>query len=86
MQRCACRSELCFFAVSDDGVMEDAVLGARAERERASVQRFHEDTAHMATLADFSEWLHRTHLCYAVARQGEWGCKEDLAPRVLASY
>lgn len=85
--RCvSCRTQLHFCPVSDKGVMDADVLAARAAREAASVQQFHEDTAHLHSLADFSHWLHSTHLCYAVARQHEWGCDSDLAPHVLASY
>lgn len=72
--------------VSDEGLFEDHVLQARERREQNSLDRFHEDMAEIESLADFNEWLHSTHLCYAVQRQHEFGQPTGLSDEALASY
>ena len=73
-------------AASDAGTLPPEVLEARRAREERSRLRFLEDMAPLSSLADFSEWMHQTHLCYAVPRQAEWGEQTEVAPAALASY
>lgn len=75
-----------FVAVSDEGVFETGVLEARRRREAESLARWEADVAGMAGLGDFSEWLHQTHLCYAVGRQKEMGMPTDVNDLALKSY
>ena len=82
----ACRSRLTFMAASDEGLFADDVLSARIEREAASCKRFVQDMSTLGTIADLSRWLHATHLCYAVARQREFGINDNLPPKALATY
>ena len=62
------------------------MLEARRGKEAASLLQWR---AHVATMASFSQlhhWLHQTHQCYAVARQGEFDKVTIEDPRLLASY
>ncbi|KAK9846555.1 hypothetical protein WJX81_006513 [Elliptochloris bilobata] len=83
-----CSFALDYHAASDEGVFEPEVLAARARREQASTASFLEATRKLHTLADFHAWLFQTHLCYAVARQGEFGVQaaDDVDAKALASY
>jgi hypothetical protein len=78
--------EIAYLAVSDYGILDDDVLKARIEREARSTHQFVENTQKLQSLASFHEWIHLTHLCYAVPRQTELGIA-DLSPgKALASY
>jgi hypothetical protein len=72
--------------VADEGIFEEHVLLARKKRELQSLNRFREDMKYITTLASFNEWLHTTHLCYAVPRQHEFGKPTGLSDEALASY
>lgn len=74
--------------VFDDGMAQlpEAVLQARIQREAVSTDRFKLDMQDIRTLLAFSEWLHRTHLCYAVPRQPELGRPDAVDGKALASY
>lgn len=81
-----CRIEPYCVPVSDEGLFDDHVLLARQARERKSLERFQEDMDDINSLTQFSEWLHTTHLCYAVPRQHEFGKPTGLSEEALASY
>ena len=72
--------------VSDEGMFEDEVLEARRAREARSLARWEADTRGLAGLAAFAQWLHETHLCYAVPRQHELGVPTALDDLALKSY
>jgi predicted O-methyltransferase YrrM len=72
--------------VSDEAIFEPDVLLARQQREKQSLERFHEDMRCITSLAEFNDWLHMTHLCYAVPRQSEFGTSTGLSATALASY
>ena len=84
--RCTCRTDLHFVEVSDAGIFTEDVLNARKEREQRSLVRFVQDMKHIDSLGCFSEWLHDTHLCYAVSRQHEIGMSTNVSDEALASY
>ncbi|CAL5218988.1 g743 [Coccomyxa viridis] len=79
-----------FHAVHDEGIFPPDVLAARQHREQESLERWRNDTRGMCNLAQLHAWLHRTHLCYSVSRQGEFGKREladdKVTEKVLASY
>lgn len=81
-----CRTELFMVPVSDEGIFEPEVLLERQRREQQSLERFHEDMRDVSSLVEFNEWLHMTHLCYAVPRQHEFGKSTGLSNAALASY
>lgn len=66
--------------------LQAQVLAARQEREAQSLKRWEEDMSVIETFEDFSEWLHLTHLCYAVPRQSEFGVPTALDDVALQSY
>ncbi|CAG9461966.1 unnamed protein product [Pedinophyceae sp. YPF-701] len=78
--------ELEYVSVSDDGVFDDEVLRAREEREAKSLRTWREGGGAIGSLGEFSQWLHETHLCYAVSRQHELGRPTAVDDKALASY
>eukprot|EP00892_Ulva_mutabilis_P006385 jgi/Ulvmu1/4118/UM019_0097.1 len=78
--------DLHFVEVSDYGIFENDVLAARKEREKQSLRRFVQDMEGITSLGAFSDWLHDTHLCYAVARQHEIGMTTGVSSKALVSY
>lgn len=72
--------------VSDEGIFEEGVLNSRKQREQQSLDRFCEDMQEIYSLGAFSDWLHGTHLCYAVSRQHELGMPTGVSDKALASY
>ena len=72
--------------MTDDGVFEADVLEARIAREAASLARFRADIAPLTSFSALHEWLHATHLCYAVLRQHEVGKVREVDDKALASY
>ena len=82
----ACSFDLHCVEISDEGVFDDDVLTARKHREQQSLDRFREDMQEIGTLGAFSDWLHDTHLCYAVSRQHEIGLSTGVSDKALASY
>ena len=83
---------LAYYAASDDGVASAEALAARREREEASIATFEAATASLDSLAAFHAWVHATHLCYATARQDEFGAGAEgeanagVDPRALETY
>jgi uncharacterized SAM-binding protein YcdF (DUF218 family) len=75
-----------FHSVSDEGLFSAEILQAREEKEAAAVRRWYGDVAGFASLADMHAWIFATHLCYSVSRQHEFGVKDDLDPRLAATY
>lgn len=80
------RFELSYHPVSDIGLFEDQLIGARTAKEVAAVERWHKDSGRFKSLADLHQWLFATHLCYSVSRQHEFGVKDDLDPKLAATY
>jgi hypothetical protein len=79
--------QLEYHTVSDEGIFTPEVLAARRRREEASLRIFLEHTRRLGTLADFHAFLSTEHLCYAVARQDEFGREEGRADDLsLQSY
>jgi hypothetical protein len=78
---------LAYYAASDDGVASAEALAARREREEASIATFEAATASLDSLAAFHAWVHATHLCYATARQDEFGAgaEGEAGPRRKSS-
>ena len=63
------------------------MVAARAAREAASLAALRDSAARVTTMRDFHAWLYGTHMCYAVARQDEWGAqKPAMQDAALASY
>ena len=81
---------LSYLATADDGSFPPDILAARAAREAASAAAWDEATARFETLAELHAWVHSTHLCYAAARQDEFGVPASVNvgvdPKALASY
>lgn len=65
------------------------VLTARAEKEASSLRGWNSAKLELTTISKLHEWLHSTHICYAVQRQQELDAMH-LVPSVdkvlLASY
>ncbi|GFR42937.1 hypothetical protein Agub_g3814, partial [Astrephomene gubernaculifera] len=80
------RFELLYVASSDAGVFEPEVLASRKSKEARSTQSWQLTAPRLTSLAALHTWLHSTHLCYAVARQHEFGAQQIRDPRLLASY
>jgi hypothetical protein len=81
------RFQLQFHAASDNGVFSDAsALDARIAKEAGSVKHWLKCKESIKSLADLHHWLHSTHLCYAVSRQGEFGIATITDPKLLVSY
>ena len=62
------RYELAFDAVADEGMDQD-VLGARQEKEQASLARLEETKAGITTLRALHHWLFEEHSAYATNAQ-----------------
>ena len=75
-----------YHPVSDDGLFSEEVLSARAVKEAAAVETWKKNVAEVHTLAELHRWLFATHLCYSVSRQHEFGAKENLDPKLAATY
>jgi DUF218 domain len=77
-----------YVAVADDGAADPAALAARAKREAESTAAWEASTAEFSTLAALHEWVFDTHLCYATARQDEFGAGSNAGvdPKVLETY
>lgn len=75
-----------YHPVSDEGLFDAEVVAARAEKEAAAVVAWKENVAKLPTLAALHSWLFATHLCYSVSRQHEFGVKDDLNPKLAATY
>jgi DUF218 domain len=75
--------QLQFLSSPDTGI-DPSVLIARAGRERESLLQLAANAERLRDLASVHEWLNATHLCYAVARQGEKPVA--LADSIRASY
>ena len=57
------------------------------EAFRHDVLTLRDNAARVTTMREFHAWLYGTHMCYAVARQGEWGAeKPAMQDAALASY
>ena len=87
------RFSFCFAAASDEGLFEADVLQARRDKEASSLAQWRAHIAQATAAAppggrfkDLHSWLHQTHLCYAVSRQGEFDKVAISDPRLLASY
>ncbi|KAK9803666.1 hypothetical protein WJX72_009662 [[Myrmecia] bisecta] len=83
------RFSLDYHAVHDDGLFEKDVLEARIHREQRSLQGWRKTCERLQTLPQLHEWLHTTHLCYAAARQHEFGrgpALDDVDDKALATY
>ena len=74
-----------FLSSPDRGMAAD-VAAARLARERESLATLQRNAAEVRTAPQFHAWLNGTHMCYAVARQGEWGAAPAMADKALASY
>ena len=72
--------QLSFEGVGDRGLPAGA-LGARQERERASLEKLQEKIERIKTMVDFQRWLYREHAAYAVG-----GESEGLSAEELGSY
>jgi hypothetical protein len=81
---------LSYHATADDSSFPPDVLAARAGREAASTAAWEAATGGFSSLADLHAWVHATHLCYAAARQEEFGVpaavNAGVDPKALASY
>lgn len=77
---------LWYHPVSDEGLFDPEILLARAEKEQKAVETWHQNTSAFKSISELHRWLFATHLCYAVARQHEFGVKDDLDPRLAATY
>lgn len=77
---------LSYHPVSDEGLFDNNVIEARKHKEAAAISRWHQDTGHFTNLAELHSWLFDTHLCYAACRQHEFGVKDDLDPKLAATY
>lgn len=84
--RSTMKFDLSFHPASDEGIFSAEVLEARAIKEQAAIQRWNVDTSSFRTLTDMHRWFYATHLCYSVSRQNEFGVKDDLDPRLAATY
>ncbi|KAG2432291.1 hypothetical protein HYH02_013014 [Chlamydomonas schloesseri] len=80
------RFELLYVAASDVGIFDPAVLDIRKSKEAASREAWLRTAAGFNRMADLHQWLHSTHLCYAVSRQDEFGQQTITDPKLLASY
>ncbi|KAG2427338.1 hypothetical protein HXX76_012533 [Chlamydomonas incerta] len=80
------RFELLYVAASDVGVFDPQVLDIRRSKEAASRESWLSTAAGFRRMADLHQWLHSTHLCYAVSRQHEFGQQTIADPKLLASY
>ncbi len=75
------------FLSTPDGALSAPVGAARAAREAASLASLRDNAARITTMPAFHAWLYGTHMCYAVARQNEWGAAPPAMPdAALASY
>ena len=81
-----CSFSLHFASASDDGLFSDDVLEARCTKEADSLKQWRADVGSLTSFSDLHWWLHQTHQCYAVARQGEFEKVTIQDPRLLASY
>eukprot|EP01025_Chloroclados_australasicus_P035965 TRINITY_DN36599_c0_g1_i1.p4 TRINITY_DN36599_c0_g1~~TRINITY_DN36599_c0_g1_i1.p4 ORF type:complete len:277 (-),score=9.70 TRINITY_DN36599_c0_g1_i1:1431-2261(-) len=77
---------LSYVNVSDEGIFEQDVLQARLAKEGTSCIQFEQDMQDITCLSEFHQWLHSTHLCYAVQRQHEFGKLKQYDQKVLHSY
>jgi len=66
-----------FFAVRDDGILDDSVLAARAGKEASSLETWIRNTRGIETLPGFHSWMYDTHICYSVRRQDMFGVNVD---------
>lgn len=71
---------------SDEGLFAGEVLAARQAKEAQALASWRDTSAQLASLPDLHDWLHQTHLCYAVSRQQEFGVPTITDAKVLASY
>ena len=75
-----------FLSTPDRGMAPD-VAAARRAREQESLGALRRNAEAVRTAPQFHAWLYGTHMCYAVARQGEWGAQPPaMADKALASY
>lgn len=78
-----------FHAAPDGDAYAADVMTSRKQREAQSLQDWERNAQSLLTLADIQCWLHTTHLCYAVARQGEFGtaaADDAKHTKAIASY
>lgn len=75
-----------YHPVSDEGLFADDVEAARVAKEAAAVVAWRANVAALPDMPALHAWLFSTHLCYAVGRQHEFGIKDDLDPKLAATY
>ena len=78
--------DLDYHPVNDEGLFTEEVIVARAEKEASAVETWKKNVKKMPTLAELHAWLFATHLCYSVSRQHEFGVKDELDPKLAATY
>lgn len=62
-----------YIPVSDAGIFSDDALEQRKAKEAKSIQTWKGEVKGLTSLRDLHGWLHRTHVCYSVSRQSEFG-------------